>query len=149
MEKVDTLVVDKTGTLTEGKPRLASVVAFPVHGGGCPAVCRSLERPASTHWQMRSSKAARARCIACPGFRVPVHDRKGVTVPSTAASFRSATRNLSVRQPRRSGRSTAREGQTVVFVAWMATRGLLGVADPIKLSRPMRCARCAQKACAS
>jgi Cu+-exporting ATPase len=27
MEKVDTLVVDKTGTLTEGKPRLASVVA--------------------------------------------------------------------------------------------------------------------------
>src|SRR5207302_6003592 len=29
MEKVDTLVLDKTGTLTEGKPRLASVVAFP------------------------------------------------------------------------------------------------------------------------
>ena len=28
MEKVDTLVVDKTGTLTEGKPRLASVVAI-------------------------------------------------------------------------------------------------------------------------
>src|SRR5271163_1508770 len=28
MEKVDTLVVDKTGTLTEGKPRLAGVVAI-------------------------------------------------------------------------------------------------------------------------
>ena len=27
MEKIDTLVVDKTGTLTEGKPRLASVIA--------------------------------------------------------------------------------------------------------------------------
>jgi len=27
MEKVDTLVVDKTGTLTEGKPRLMSVIA--------------------------------------------------------------------------------------------------------------------------
>jgi Cu+-exporting ATPase len=27
MEKIDTLVVDKTGTLTEGKPRLATVVA--------------------------------------------------------------------------------------------------------------------------
>ena len=27
LEKVDTLVVDKTGTLTEGKPRLVSVVA--------------------------------------------------------------------------------------------------------------------------
>ena len=29
MEKVDTLVVDKTGTLTEGKPRLVSVQATP------------------------------------------------------------------------------------------------------------------------
>src|SRR6059036_756222 len=29
LEKVDTLVVDKTGTLTEGRPRLASVVALP------------------------------------------------------------------------------------------------------------------------
>ncbi len=28
MEKVDTLVVDKTGTLTEGKPRLALIVAL-------------------------------------------------------------------------------------------------------------------------
>ena len=27
LEKVDTLVVDKTGTLTEGKPKLVSVVA--------------------------------------------------------------------------------------------------------------------------
>ena len=28
MEKVDTLVVDKTGTLTEGKPKLTSVYAL-------------------------------------------------------------------------------------------------------------------------
>ena len=27
LEKVDTLVVDKTGTLTEGKPRLSTVIA--------------------------------------------------------------------------------------------------------------------------
>ena len=31
LEKVDTLVVDKTGTLTEGRPRLATVVALPPH----------------------------------------------------------------------------------------------------------------------
>ena len=36
-EKVDTLVVDKTGTLTEGKPRLTAVVAADgVRGGRCP-----------------------------------------------------------------------------------------------------------------
>ncbi len=29
MEKVDTLVVDKTGTLTEGKPKVVAVVALP------------------------------------------------------------------------------------------------------------------------
>src|SRR5262249_50349485 len=29
LEKVDTLVVDKTGTLTEGKPRLAGIAAAP------------------------------------------------------------------------------------------------------------------------
>src|SRR5881409_2146594 len=32
LEQVDTLVVDKTGTLTEGKPRLLSVVALPAIG---------------------------------------------------------------------------------------------------------------------
>src|SRR5439155_20694330 len=31
LERVDTLVVDKTGTLTEGKPRLATVIAQPSH----------------------------------------------------------------------------------------------------------------------
>ena len=29
LERVDTLVIDKTGTLTEGKPRVVSVVAMP------------------------------------------------------------------------------------------------------------------------
>ena len=31
LEKVDTVVVDKTGTLTEGRPRLATLVALPPH----------------------------------------------------------------------------------------------------------------------
>src|SRR5439155_6749933 len=38
MEKVDTVVVDKTGTLTEGKPRLTSVV--PARGWNEPDVLR-------------------------------------------------------------------------------------------------------------
>ena len=29
LEKVDTLVVDKTGTLTEGKPKVVAVIALP------------------------------------------------------------------------------------------------------------------------
>ena len=50
LEKVDTLVVDKTGTLTEGKPRLMSVV--PLRRASTKATCcasaPSLER-ASEH----------------------------------------------------------------------------------------------------
>ncbi len=34
LEKVDTLVVDKTGTLTEGKPKLMSVVSLSDMTGG-------------------------------------------------------------------------------------------------------------------
>src|SRR5687767_3767070 len=45
MEKVDTLVVDKTGTLTEGKPRLVSVVALPpLDESGLLRHAASLER---------------------------------------------------------------------------------------------------------
>jgi ATPase, P-type (transporting), HAD superfamily, subfamily IC len=55
MEKVDTLVLDKTGTLTEGKPRLTKVVAlgeFPkmIFCGLWPA----WNAPANTPWQRRS-----------------------------------------------------------------------------------------------
>ena len=47
MEKVDTLVVDKTGTLTEGKPRVVGVVAQP------PAV---RERTASRRGEPRAGQ---------------------------------------------------------------------------------------------
>ena len=56
MEKIDTLVIDKTGTLTEGKPKVVAVVA------GCPASTRRRccgLRPASSaaasiRWRRRS-----------------------------------------------------------------------------------------------
>src|SRR5262249_57343429 len=49
LEKVDTLVVDKTGTLTEGRPRLVTVVASPgVDETALLAVAAGLER-ASEH----------------------------------------------------------------------------------------------------
>ena len=48
LEKVDTLVVDKTGTLTEGKPALVSVV--PAAG--------SIEARAAARWPRASSAAS-------------------------------------------------------------------------------------------
>ena len=51
LEKVDTLVVDKTGTLTEGKPRLMSVTALSsVSDNDLLRLAASLERGVSTRW---------------------------------------------------------------------------------------------------
>ena len=66
LEKVDTLVVDKTGTLTEGRPRLRAVV--PVADADESEVLRlaaSVEVVASTRWP-RPSWKARRRAASSP-----------------------------------------------------------------------------------
>ena len=67
LEKVNTLVVDKTGTLTEGKPKLVTVGDRRRHRRAMLLqLAASLERRASTPWRLQSSKGARER-----GSRVP------------------------------------------------------------------------------
>ena len=73
--KVDTLVVDKTGTLTEGKPRLVAVVAAAGVERDRPAAAgrRASSAAASTRWRRRSSRAPRIAASPCEpasGFRV-------------------------------------------------------------------------------
>jgi len=64
LEQVDTLVVDKTGTLTEGKPQLISVVALPEHGESeflrFAASLETGERasPSRRHYGWRSGKGS-------------------------------------------------------------------------------------------
>ena len=69
LEKVDTLVVDKTGTLTDGKPRVVSVVAVP--GGNdrgmkmnCCAWWPAWSREASIRSGRRWSKPPESRGLA-------------------------------------------------------------------------------------
>ena len=63
MEKVDTLVVDKTGTLTEGKPRVVAVI--PVgrrcRGSMCWRWRRVWSGRANTRWRPRSWRRPRPR----------------------------------------------------------------------------------------
>src|SRR5438034_1994266 len=57
MEKIDTLVVDKTGTLTEGKPRLVGVVAVgPITENELLQLAASLELGSSTRLLQQSSR---------------------------------------------------------------------------------------------
>ena len=138
MEKVDTLVVDKTGTLTEGKPRLVSVV-----GDDVLRLAASLER-ASEH-PLAAAVADGARERGVEGLP-PVADFQSVTGKGVVGTVdgREVVLGTAALLTERGIETTAlaaradalrREGQTVVLVGVDGrAAGLLGVADPIKTS---------------
>ena len=65
LEKVDTLVVDKTGTLTEGKPRLVAVAAGRASTRtSCCGWPPASSAAASIRWPRRSSRGAEERGLA-------------------------------------------------------------------------------------
>lgn len=142
LAKVDTLVVDKTGTLTEGKPQLSSIVA--AGGGDEPLLLRlaaSLERASEHPLSSAIVSGARARGvepIAVQGFRSLTG--QGVTgsvdgrqVAVGNAKLMASLGSLGELETRAD--SLRHAGQTVVFVAIDGqVAGLLGVADPIKPS---------------
>ena len=72
LEKVDTLLVDKTGTLTEGKPRVIQVVPAPGLSeadllGLAASLGRSSEHPLSAAI-VTAAKAVNAATVAAAGF---------------------------------------------------------------------------------
>ena len=145
LEKVDTLVVDKTGTLTEGKPRLASLGALP--GWNEIEVFRlaaSLER-ASEH------PLAGAMIVGALERKIDlarVSEFQSVTgkgVIGTVAGRSVVLGNEKLFEERGIGLGELsqravplrQDGQTVMFVAVDGRAvGLLGVADPVKRSTP-------------
>jgi Cu+-exporting ATPase len=145
LEKVDTLVVDKTGTLTEGRPRLTSVVAVP------PVTEDELLRLAA------SLEGASEHPLAAA--IVGGAEQRGIR-PAAPTDFRSVTgkgvlgrvdgrlvtlgnrpmmADLGVDPGALQARAEALrdEGQTVMFVAVDGrAAGLVGVADPVKPTTP-------------
>jgi P-type Cu+ transporter len=145
MEKIDTLVVDKTGTLTEGKPRLAGVSA--VGGIGEAELLRlvaSLERASEHPLAAAIVRGAEERGIAL----APLADFKSETgkgVTGTIEGKRVAAGNLALLEALgiapgdlpQQAEARRREGQTVLFVAIDGkAAGLIAVADPIKEAAP-------------
>ena len=143
LRKVDTLVVDKTGTLTEGKPRLVTVVT--VSDIGEPALLRaagSLERGSEHPLAAAIVKGAEERgatLIEARDFRSVTG--KGVTGMveggQVALGNRALMSDLGIDVGALGEKAEAlrAEGQTVMFVAIGQTlAGLIGVADPIKES---------------
>lgn len=145
--KVDTLVIDKTGTLTEGKPKLLSVrVVAPWSEADLLMFAASLERSSEHPLAAAVVAGAEGRGIAvAPVGEFRAVTGKGVTgtvggrlvAIGTVAFLRNdigvSGQNLS--QLDEEAVSLRREGQTVLFVAIDGqAAGILGVADPIKAS---------------
>ncbi|GAB4364722.1 MAG: heavy metal translocating P-type ATPase [Deltaproteobacteria bacterium] len=145
MRKVDTLVVDKTGTLTEGKPKLVTV--FPADGWDEPGLLRvaaTLERGSEHPLAAAIVQGAGERGVA-PADAEGFESVTGKGVTGTVDGQPVALGNKKLLESLRidPGDLAARaetlraEGQTVMFVAVDGKpAGLLGVADPVKESTP-------------
>jgi Cu+-exporting ATPase len=145
LERVDTLVVDKTGTLTEGKPQLMSVVA--AQGFTEEEVLQwgaSLE--AASEHPLAAAIVAGAKAKGLKPASVEEfqsHTGRGIT--GQVGGHRVALGNIKLMAERgiepdalaQRIEHLQAEGQTVMWVAVdEKPAGLIGVADPIKASTP-------------
>ncbi len=145
LETIDTLVVDKTGTLTQGKPELVAITP----SGGlsdddllalAAAVERGSEHPlgaaivsGAEARSVRHEDAAAFSSITGEGIRADVAGRR-VAIGNEKMMRRVGIADEAWLATAEEGR---REGQTVMFVAVDgAPAGLLAVADPIKQTTP-------------
>ena len=145
LRTVDTLVIDKTGTLTVGKPTLATIV--PIPGVSEETVLRAaggLERGSEHPLAAAIVRGAEQRGIALVDAReFRSVTGKGVVgtvgIDPVALGNGALMTDLSVDVSALLAQAEALriEGQTVMFVAIGSTlAGIIGVADPIKESTP-------------
>ena len=145
LEKIDTLVVDKTGTLTEGKPRLVSIAAT-AHASEsdllriAASIERGSEHPlaaaivAGAHERgLQLSEAREFKSLTGRGIMGVVDGKKAALGNvRLLEELNVSTANLTSK-----AEEWRHDGQTVMFVAIDGqAAGLLGVADPIKKSTP-------------
>ena len=144
LEKVDSIVVDKTGTLTEGTPRLMTIVAPGYDELELLRLAASVERGSEHPLAGAIVSAALGRGLKLSeAANFQSHTGRGITgvVEDTTVALGSHAlmQELGIDPGALAQRAEAlqQDGQTVMFVAVDARlAGLLGVADPIKESTP-------------
>ncbi len=145
MEKVDTLVVDKTGTLTEGKPTVTAVV--PAQGFSESDILRlaaSVERASEHPLALAIVAAAEARELRT----APVSDFDSPTGKGALGSVEGhavvlgnarflAEHGVDVGPLAGAADELRRDGATAIFVGIDGRpAGTLAIADPVKASTP-------------
>ena len=145
MEKIDTLVIDKTGTLTEGKPRVIEIVtADGIDSNDVLRLAASLEAPSEHPLASAIVQAAREKGLSLSNveqFNQPVgqgavglvDDRKlAIGHAAFLSSQGIATGALAAKAD-----DLRRSGATAVFLAVDGKlAGVLAIADPVKATTP-------------
>lgn len=145
LEKIDTIVVDKTGTLTEGNPRLVATV--PTHDFAAEDLLRfaaSLEQGSEHPLATAIVRGAQEKDIRL----IPVEHFEAITGKGVRGridehrvalgnSRLMANENIDISELNPQIEMMQKQGQTVIFVAVDGQAGgIVGVADPIKESTP-------------
>jgi Cu+-exporting ATPase len=145
-EKVDTLIVDKTGTLTMGKPRLVAVLSEPGHDETevlrlAATLEKGSEHPlaeaivaGAEERGVALSEASDFEAVTGKGVKGRVDGR-----PVALGNLRLVT-DLGLEAAELTAKADARrdEGETVMFVVLDGTvAGLVSVADPVKETTPV------------
>ncbi len=154
MQKVDTVVVDKTGTLTEGRPSVTTILTMPgidrqeflrcvaaAESSSEHPLARAIVRAAAETPSESGKEAAQQTAPKATDFRsttgggiqanvdgksIEVGKREYLTIENNALDFTSLEPSIETLQS---------EGQTVVFVAFdRQAAGVIGISDPIKAS---------------
>ena len=145
MEKIDTIIVDKTGTLTEGKPSVTSIAI--VSGGDeneLLALAASVEKASEHPLAAAIVAAAETRGLAIAkvmGFDSPsgkgaigMVDKRRIVIGNAKflSELKIATDALADKAD-----AMRRDGATAVFVAINGrVAGVIGIADAVKPSTP-------------
>lgn len=145
MEKIDVLVIDKTGTLTEGRPKLTSIIVVEnFNEEDLLFLVASLEKGSEHPLAAAIVEGAEARSISLSEAKdFESYTGKGVAgivdgrVVALGNDNLLETLNIEKTDVINQADDLRRQGQTVMFVAVDGQlAGLVGVADPIKETTP-------------
>ena len=141
MEKVDTVVVDKTGTLTEGRPRVTSIVSLSEHSDEqLLQLAGSLEQGSEHPLAEAIVATAKERNLSLSSVEeFQSVTGKGIagTISGNAVYIGNAAHfeelGLDLEPLAKTAQEHSKEGETVVYLAVQGDlAGLIGISDPIK-----------------
>ena len=131
LRQVDTLVVDKTGTLTAGKPRVVSIVAEGLEEAALLRLAASVERASEHPLAAAIVAAAEERGLAL----FAATEFTSITGQGVRALVDG--KRVEIGRAGEQAEALRSEGQTVVAVTVDGRHaGLIGIGDPIKDSTP-------------